>query len=95
MTWMGNDLAASLFAPELLQTGGDDPSRYAHSDGVRRCFDGAVKFGLEAEVGADRRSANEVDGQIGHEDTLDEFVNIIAAIFDEIRRILSAMELSG
>lgn len=30
----------------------------------------------------------EVDTQIGHEDTLDEFVDVIASIFDDVRRVL-------
>ena len=32
----------------------------------------------------------EVDGQVGHEDTLDAFVNVIASIFDEVKRVLRA-----
>lgn len=30
----------------------------------------------------------EVEGQIGHEDTLDAFVDVIASVFDEVRRVL-------
>ncbi len=30
----------------------------------------------------------EVDGQIGHEDSVDEFVNILADVFDEVQRVL-------
>lgn len=29
-----------------------------------------------------------VEGQIGHEDTVDEFVNALADVFDEVRRVL-------
>ena len=30
----------------------------------------------------------DVEGQIGHEDTLDAFVEVIAGVFDEVRRVL-------